>query len=332
MTQPAVRRVVTGFQDGRAVFLSDGLPPHTAATGDGLCVSDLLWLDGPARTPADGEEPEGGFDLEPPPGGLSLRIITFPPPPADATEDERWIRLEHEDPERPGTHATDTLDFMAVLDGEIVLELDDGEHPLTKGDCVVQCGNSHRWRVAGDQPCTYAVAMMRPVASGPDPVDVEAPSAGTTSSWRRLVAGTDADGRSRALVDGPASVVYEPGVPGSGVSLVELWQTGGPLTDPTQGGDPAGSWELEPRNGGIAFRAIEMPAGLDSGEAGWHTTETIDVDIMISGQLELALPDVDPIVLGPGDAVVQRGTHHKWTPVGDEPVRFVVLMVAVQPE
>jgi mannose-6-phosphate isomerase-like protein (cupin superfamily) len=115
-------------------------------------------------------------------------------------------------------------------------------------------------------------------------------------------------------------------------ALVELWQTGGPLRAPAQGGDPSGSWELEPRNGGIAFRAIEMPAGLDSGDAGWHTTATIDVDIMISGTLQMELPDLDPIVLGPGDSVVQRGTHHKWTPVGDEPVRYVVLMIAVQPE
>ena len=116
------------------------------------------------------------------------------------------------------------------------------------------------------------------------------------------------------------------------MALVELWQTGGPPRDPGQGGEPTGSWQLEPRNGGIAFRAIEMPAGLDSGDAGWHTTDTIDVDIMISGRLELALPDVDPVVLGPGDAVVQRGTHHKWTPVGDEPVRYVVVMLALQPE
>ena len=30
-------------------------------------------------------------------------------------------------------HTTDTLDFMTVLDGEIVLGLDDGEHHLTPG-------------------------------------------------------------------------------------------------------------------------------------------------------------------------------------------------------
>jgi hypothetical protein len=142
------------------------------------------------------------------------------------------------------------------------------------------------------------------------------------------VAGRATDDSSHVVVDGPAPVVYEPGGPG-GVSLVELWQTGGPLRDPGQGGDPVGGWELEPRNRGVAFRAIEMPPGLDSGEAGWHTTDTIDVDIMISGRLELALPDVEPVVLGPGDAVVQRGTHHKWTPVGDEPVRYVALMIAL---
>ena len=113
---------------------------------------------------------------------------------------------------------------------------------------------------------------------------------------------------------------------------MELWQTGGPPRDPGQGGDPQGGWELEPRHGGIAFRAVEMPAGLDSGDAGWHTSDTIDVDVMISGRLQLELPDVEAVVLGPGDAVVQRGTHHKWTPVGDEPVRYVVVMIAVQPE
>ena len=163
MTSPSFRRVVTGHdRDGAAVFLSDGTPPHTVAMPDGMGVSDFLWLNGPARTADDGEDREGAFDLEPPPGGLSVRIITIPPPPADAPEAERWIRVEGEDPERPGMHATDTLDFVAVLDGEIVLGLDDGEHHLAQGDCVIQRGNAHRWRVVGDKPCTYAVVMVRP--------------------------------------------------------------------------------------------------------------------------------------------------------------------------
>src|SRR5436309_14594455 len=116
----SVRRVVTGHDDdGNAVFLSDGTPPNTVVSPAGFAVSDILWLDGPPKTTDDGEERDGTFDLEPPPGGLSLRIISFPPVPDDAPEEERWIRVETEDPARPGMHATDTLDFMVVLDGEI---------------------------------------------------------------------------------------------------------------------------------------------------------------------------------------------------------------------
>jgi mannose-6-phosphate isomerase-like protein (cupin superfamily) len=350
----AVRRVVTGHDEqGRAVFVSDGTPPNTVVSPAGFAVSELLWLDRPPQTADDGRDREGAFDLEPPPGGLSMRVIRFPPVPADAPEEERWIRVDTEDPDRPGMHATDTLDFMIVLDGEIVLDLDDGEHRLGQGDSVIQRGNAHRWRVVGERPCTYVVTMIRPE---PDHeragrvVGVSAPGAGGDGSWRRLVAGTRADGTSAAMVDGAAPVVHRPGT--GDVSLVELWQTGGAIADPGQGGDPDGGWELEPRNGGIAFRAIEMPPGLDTGDAGWHTTDTIDVDVMISGHLELALPDVEPsrnvaegslagghrtesevtqkVVLGPGDAVVQRGTHHKWTPVGDEPVRYFVVMIALR--
>jgi mannose-6-phosphate isomerase-like protein (cupin superfamily) len=326
----ALRRVVTGHDaEGRAVFVSDGTPPNTLVSPAGFAVSDVLWLNGPPKSADDGEERDGTFDLEPPQGGMSVRIISFPPVPDDAPEAEKWIRVATDDPARPGMHETDTLDFMVVLDGEIVLGLDDGEHHLAQGDCVIQRGNAHRWRVVGDRPCTYAVAMLRPDPSAGEPASIEGPRAGDTGAWRRLVAGSDVQGRSSAVLDGPAPVVYEPGGPG-GVSLAELWQTGGPVRGPGQGGDPVGSWELEPRHRGIALRGLDMPAGLEMGEGGWHTTDTIDVDVMISGRLELALPDVEPVVLGPGDAVVQRGTHHKWTPIGDEPVRYFAVMIGLQ--
>jgi mannose-6-phosphate isomerase-like protein (cupin superfamily) len=120
---------------------------------------------------------------------------------------------------------------------------------------------------------------------------------------------------------------------GGGTALVELWQTGGSLGTPDQGGDPEGAWELEPRGGpgagGICFRTVQHPAGFDPGEAGWHTTATIDVDVVLSGRLELSLPDQAPVVLGPGEAIVQRGTHHRWRPVGDEAVEWAALMIAV---
>jgi quercetin dioxygenase-like cupin family protein len=320
----SARRVVTGHDaDGKAVILSDGPPPRTIRS-NGFGVATWLWLDGaPATVDDGGDEPGDGFSLEPPPGGCSVRIIRFPGTGEGGGD---WIRVESEDPERPGMHATDTLDFMTVLEGRIVLGLDDGEHELGPGDVVIQRGNAHRWRVVSEGPCTYIVCMLRPDPSVGAPAQAqEAATASDDAGPRRLVAATDADGRSFALVDGGPPSTMAAG----GTRLVELWQTGGLLRSPDQGGDPSGGWELEPRGGGIAFRSVRLAAGDDPGDAGWHTTATIDVDIVLSGQVELALPDVPPVVLGPGEAVVQRGTNHKWRPVGDEAAEWVALMIAV---
>jgi|1186.fasta_scaffold33971_2 quercetin dioxygenase-like cupin family protein len=318
------RRIVTGHDaDGRDVILSDGRPPGTVET-DGFGVARWLWLDGtPATVDDGGDAPEGPLVLEPPPGGCSVMVIRFPGG-AD------WIRVDGDDPDRPGMHATDTLDFVAVLDGHLVLGLDDGEHELGPGDVVVQRGNVHRWRVAGDAPCTYVVCLVRPdpaAASAPTVALAPASAAGAGRP-RRLVAGARPDGTSYVAADGSPPCALSPGGD-DGVALVELWQSGGPLATPEQGGDPEPGWVLEPRGGGVAFRWVRLPAGHDPGEAGWHTTATIDVDVVVSGQLELALPDTEPVVVGPGEAVVQHGTHHKWQPVGDQPVEFVSVMLAV---
>ena len=332
-----IRRVVTGHDDrGQAVVVSDGTPARVIDVPDSFAVTDLFWLGShPVDADAGGDPPEGPVVLEPPPGGASVRIIRFPAAVAGTPVDEQWIRVEGDDPHRPGMHATDTLDFMVVLDGEIVLGLDDGEYRLGPGDVVIQRGTAHRWRVAGDRPCVYAVFMLRTDPDAPVPPVEIAPAPGDSRSGdtrsagpRRLVTATGDDGRSYALSDGPAPMVFQPAGPG-GITMVELWQTGGRLARPDQGGDPPGAWELEPRGRGIAFRFVEMPAGHDPGDSGWHTTATIDLDLMLSGRLELAVPGSDPVVVGPRESVVQRATHHRWRPVGTEPVRFVALMLAV---
>jgi len=147
---------------------------------------------------------------------------------------------------------------------------------------------------------------------------------------RRLVTESGSEGRSALRADGePPFFVATPGP--TGMRLVDLWQTGGPVTDVAQGGDRAigEPWALEPHGGGVAWRLVELGAGHDSGERGWHATATIDIDVVLSGRLILELPDVDPVHLGPGDVVVQRGTLHRWRTDGDEPVRFLAVMLAV---
>jgi len=65
------------------------------------------------------------------------------------------------EPEHPGMHTTDTIDFDVVISGEIWLELDDGaEVRLQAGDSVIQNGTRHAWHNRSSQPCTLAVTLV----------------------------------------------------------------------------------------------------------------------------------------------------------------------------
>jgi mannose-6-phosphate isomerase-like protein (cupin superfamily) len=213
-------------------------------------------------------------------------------------------------------HATDTLDLMLVLGGEIVLGVDDGEVRLGAGDAVIQRNTRHRWRVVGEEPCTYWVTMLRP--------DSGLPAA--EGSWRS----EPGSGIRRVVTDGSAARETEApvGLAGGSARIVDLWQTFGPPATGGQGGDPDGPWALEPLGGGTSFRVLELGPS-DLGDAAWHTTATIDVDVILSGRVALDLPDADPVELDAGDVVIQRGTHHRWRVLGDEPLRMATVMVAV---
>jgi quercetin dioxygenase-like cupin family protein len=50
-----------------------------------------------------------------------------------------------------------------MLDGELWLELDDGETVhLNPGDIVVQQGTRHAWRNQGHHPATIVFVMLAP--------------------------------------------------------------------------------------------------------------------------------------------------------------------------
>ncbi|NUU22083.1 MAG: cupin domain-containing protein [Streptomycetaceae bacterium] len=350
-----VRRVVTGHDaDGRGVVVSDGVPPVTVASSRGHGLSELVWFAAPPRDGLDGGEPSADQRGTFPAGGEAVcRMIRFPGVAEGVPADEAWLRVPGDDPEEPGAHRTETLDLMVVVDGDIVLGLDDGEYPLGPGDAVVQRGTRHRWRVAGERPCTFLSVLLSPL---PDAARIAPLSIATTESddgSRLLVTGTNADGGSTATVFGVPAPAFPPGA----VTVYDLWQTGGPLADVAQGGThaPGVPWTLDPAGGCTALRRVEFAAGAEPGEAGWHTTDTIDVGVVVSGRLELELTSPDPgtdadpgtgtdraadrptvaqhprtatdtVKLSPGDVVIQRRTAHRWRPLADEPAALVAVM------
>jgi mannose-6-phosphate isomerase-like protein (cupin superfamily) len=111
-------------------------------------------------------------------GGYRFGLVTFPPAcdaaegrrasasldrPATLAEMEEKLPgfLAYLEPDNPGMHTTDTIDFEVVLSGEVTLELDNGvEKVLRPGDTVVQNGTRHRWENRGTEPAVLAVVLI----------------------------------------------------------------------------------------------------------------------------------------------------------------------------
>ncbi|MDX8440255.1 cupin domain-containing protein [Mesorhizobium australafricanum] len=173
-----IRRVVTGRNSaGKSVVISDGPSPqemvlqHTPGF-----VSSPQWK-------IEGTPELGGVDLQDPmnatgtmimpAGGSSFWVITFPPDsvfmssqwnPAVAgpelTEASPGI-AERMESDSPGMHQTPTVDYVTVVKGRLILELDDGKTvELNAGDTVVQQGARHAWRNPTDEPATISVVLL----------------------------------------------------------------------------------------------------------------------------------------------------------------------------
>ncbi|NRF67727.1 cupin domain-containing protein [Aquincola sp. S2] len=172
-----VRRVVTGVgPEGRGGVVSDGPAPRSAVYDSvpGF-ASALIWSTAAegrvgAGTPKD-DTPQVSF--VPGPGQTRLMFVTFPPdavmmrPEFDgAAFGAEFAKnapglAETFEMEHPGMHTTDSIDYDVVLDGEIVLELDDGrEVILRRHDVVVQHGTRHAWRNRSARPATMLFVLM----------------------------------------------------------------------------------------------------------------------------------------------------------------------------
>ena len=176
-----VRRVVTGHDEsGKSVFASDR--DRRARPAGVAPAAEFYQLWGGDKTPQfpdDGSMPDW-HSYFPPIGGFRFGMFTIPPETGAAEQDlvnvEEAVAdiegklpglLRYMDPSDPGMHATDTIDFEVVLEGTVVLELDDGaEVTLHAGDTVVQNGTRHRWKnPATRRPgwrCSSAAQTIRP--------------------------------------------------------------------------------------------------------------------------------------------------------------------------
>lgn len=139
------RRVVTGHdQDGVSVFLEDGPPPVVRTAPDGALFYEI-WGTGATPAPVGAAEPdptERSLTVPPVPGGTKIRVNEFPPGVVSPT------------------HRTQSVDYGIVLEGEVVLVLDDSETVLRAGDIVVQRGTAHRWENRAERTARMAFVLI----------------------------------------------------------------------------------------------------------------------------------------------------------------------------
>jgi len=90
------------------------------------------------------------------PGEVLVFKFTFPAH-TEVTEARGVIDFTDQ---RPGFHSTDSIDVQTLLEGELILLLDEEETTIRTGDSVVLRGQSHAWENRSDSPATLLVTLV----------------------------------------------------------------------------------------------------------------------------------------------------------------------------
>lgn len=81
-----------------------------------------------------------------------------------------------------------------------------------------------------------------------------------------------------------------------------------------------------PQEGYHTFIQDTFADQADPERPGFHHTPTVDIVVLLNGKLRLELEE-GTVDLEPGDAVIQNGTNHRWSNVGDDDVVIATVML-----
>jgi mannose-6-phosphate isomerase-like protein (cupin superfamily) len=153
---------------------------------------------------------------------------------------------------------------------------------------------------------------------------------------RCVVTGQTAQGKSVFVRDSSVEPVTLQSLPG--FEFHRLWGSESPVQLPTDGAPPP-PMPYFPGKNGFRFLFFTVPPGgrrdvermdpiaalaevqqklpglaavMEPAHPGMHTTDTVDFDVIVSGEIHLELDDGAEVLLKAGDCVVQNGTRHAW--------------------
>jgi hypothetical protein len=164
-----------------------------------------------------------------------------------------------------------------------------------------------------------------------------------------------AEGRRRYVTgrrDGRSEYVVDEAFPGDAASALPghrravVWGADDVVTVPNDGAAPA-TGAYFPAPPGWRVVIADVPAGYGvaggapattdaSGDdvldavGALHATATVDVIVVIAGELAVRLDSGDERVLRAGDSLVQNGLPHAWVNRGDVGATIAVVVVGAQ--
>src|SRR5208337_3382449 len=151
---------------------------------------------------------------------------------------------------------------------------------------------------------------------------------------RCVVTGRTPAGKSVFANDAAAEPITLDLLPG--FQFHRLWGADSPPQLPSDGTPPPHPRYFPPL-GGFRFGFFSLPpnteklAGmaevLEPMHPGMPTTDTVDFDVIVSGEVYLQLDDGAEVHLQAGDCVVQNGTRHAWHNRSSQPCVIAVTLI-----
>ncbi len=153
LTLPA-RRVIIGVNDAKAstVFADDRNLPRTVLP-NGIVLQELWQQRTIPAAPNDSPEPGQALGPAAPTEGAVVRILTVPAADGSA-------------PVSPDLHTDASLHVITMLDGELIVILEDGEVTLGIGDSIILRGSMHDLRNVQPRPATFVYTSYPLTLSG----------------------------------------------------------------------------------------------------------------------------------------------------------------------
>jgi quercetin dioxygenase-like cupin family protein len=166
-----ISRIVTGvLPNGESgIVLNAVVDPVAPAALAGLEFYPLWGTDGGKSL----EDDHTSRSYWPEDGGTRFLAVTWLPEGSaeapEGDEDELLAQAEAAfpglmgafEPDNPGFHTSDSIDYGVCLDGEMWLVLDEGhESRITAGTVVVQRGTRHAWQNRSDKAATMLYVLV----------------------------------------------------------------------------------------------------------------------------------------------------------------------------